>query len=104
MGDSADEAQKFIDKAESILGLDPQQMMTSLSAFQTLTKGFGIASDDAYKMSKNLTQLAADMSSFTGESLDLTLQRLKSGISRRNRAYEKMGCCFRPSNITRNCI
>lgn len=81
MGESANEAQNFIDKAERILGLDPQQMMTSLSSFQTLTKGFGIASDDAYKMSKNLTQLAADMSSFTGESMDLALQRLRSGIS-----------------------
>ena len=102
MGESANEAQKFIDKAERILGLDPEQMMGSLSSFQTLTKGFGIASDEAYKMSKNLTQLAADMSSFTGESMDLALQRLRSGISRRNRAYEKMGYSFRPSNITRN--
>ena len=81
MGDSAKEAQGFIDKAERILGLDPEQMMGSLSSFQTLTKGFGIASDEAYKMSKNLTQLAADMSSFTGESMDLALQRLRSGIS-----------------------
>lgn len=81
MGESANEAQKFIDKAERILGLDPEQMMGSLSSFQTLTKGFGIASDEAYKMSKNLTQLAADMSSFTGESMDLALQRLRSGIS-----------------------
>lgn len=81
MGDSAKEAQNFVDKAERILGLDPEQMMGSLSSFQTLTKGFGIASDEAYKMSKNLTQLAADMSSFTGESMDLALQRIKSGIS-----------------------
>lgn len=81
MGDSAKEAQNFVDKAERILGLDPEQMMGSLSSFQTLTRGFGIASDEAYKMSKNLTQLAADMSSFTGESMDLALQRIKSGIS-----------------------
>lgn len=91
MGDSAKEAQGFIDKAERILGLDPEQMMGSLSSFQTLTRGFGIASDDAYKMSKNLTQLAADMSSFTGESMDLALQRIKSGISGEIEPMRKWG-------------
>lgn len=91
MGESANEAQKFIDKAEAILGLDPEQMMTSLSSFQTLTKGFGISSDEAYKMSKNLTQLAADMSSFTGESMDLALQRIKSGISGEIEPMRKWG-------------
>ena len=91
MGDSAKEAQGFIDKAERILGLDPEQMMGSLSSFQTLTRGFGIASDEAYKMSKNLTQLAADMSSFTGESMDLALQRLKSGISGEIEPMRKWG-------------
>lgn len=91
MGDSAKEAQGFIDKAERILGLDPEQMMGSLSSFQTLTKGFGIASDEAYKMSKNLTQLAADMSSFTGESMDLALQRIKSGISGEIEPMRKWG-------------
>lgn len=91
MGDSAKEAQNFVDKAERILGLDPEQMMGSLSSFQTLTRGFGIASDEAYKMSKNLTQLAADMSSFTGESMDLALQRLKSGISGEIEPMRKWG-------------
>lgn len=91
MGDSAKEAQGFIDKAERILGLDPEQMMGSLSSFQTLTRGFGIASDEAYKMSKNLTQLAADMSSFTGESMDLALQRIKSGISGEIEPMRKWG-------------
>lgn len=91
MGDSAKEAQNFVDKAERILGLDPEQMMGSLSSFQTLTRGFGIASDEAYKMSKNLTQLAADMSSFTGESMDLALQRIKSGISGEIEPMRKWG-------------
>lgn len=91
MGESAKEAQDFVDKAERILGLDPEQMMGSLSSFQTLTRGFGIASDEAYKMSKNLTQLAADMSSFTGESMDLALQRLKSGISGEIEPMRKWG-------------
>ena len=91
MGESASTAQEFIDKAERILGLDPEQMMGSLSSFQTLTKGFGIASNEAYKMSKNLTQLAADMSSFTGESMDLALQRLRSGISGEIEPMRKWG-------------
>ncbi len=91
MGESSNAAQDFVSKAEKILGLDPEQMMGSLSSFQTLAKGFGIASDEAYKMSKNLTQLAADMSSFTGESMDLALQRIKSGISGEIEPMRKWG-------------
>ena len=81
MGNSADEAQKFVDKAEQILGLDPSQMMTSLSEFQSLGEGFGLANDEAYKMSQNLTQLAADMMSFKNISFDAALQKIKSGFS-----------------------
>ena len=91
MGESGEEAQKFIDKAERLLGFDPEQMMTSISSFQTLAKGFGIASDEAYKMSKNLTQLAADMSAVTQEDFALSIQRLKSGFSGELESVRKWG-------------
>ena len=81
MGESGKEAQEFIEKAERILGLDPEQMMLAMSSFQTLGEGFGIASDRAYIMSKNLTQLAADLAAFRDESFALELKRLKSGFS-----------------------
>lgn len=81
MGDAADEAQKFIDKAEDMLGLDPSQMMSSISQFYNLAQGIGIADDRAYKMSQNLTQLAGDLSSFANISLETAQSKLMSGFS-----------------------
>ncbi len=81
MGDSASAAQTFIDKAERLLGLDPGKMMHSFAAFQSLTEGFGIASDRAFIMSQNLTQLAADLMSFHNISFDKAMQKVKSGIA-----------------------
>lgn len=80
MGDSTNKATEFIEKAERIFGLDPSKLMSSMSTFQRLGEGFGVASDEAYKMSLNLTQLASDMTT-TGLSFDNAMQKLKSGIS-----------------------
>lgn len=81
MGKSTEEATKFVNKAQDLLGLDPSQIMNSMTAFKSLAEGFGISSDNAYKMSKNLTQLAVDMSAFKNISFDLALEKIKSGFS-----------------------
>ena len=80
MGSSTKEAQKFVNSAQDILGLDPQQMQSSLATFKSLGESFGISSNNAYIMSKNLTQLAADMSTFKGISFEQSLQKIKSGF------------------------
>lgn len=80
MGASTNKANEFIEKAERIFGLDPSNLMTAMSTFQRLGQGFGIASDEAYKMSLNLTQLASDMTT-TGLTFENAMQKLKSGIS-----------------------
>ena len=71
----------FISKAEDLFGLDPKGLQDSMVTFKSLAETFGISSNDAYKMSKNLTQLAADMSSFKGISFDQALQKIKSGFA-----------------------
>lgn len=80
MGDSIDKATEFRDRMQSELGFDPQQIMGSMSAFQRLSETFGISSDRAYKMSLNLTQLAADMTAY-GYSFEDAMQKLKSGLA-----------------------
>lgn len=81
MGSAADKAQEFVDKAERLLGLDPSNMMNSISSFYNLAEGFGIASDRAYTMSQNLTQLAGDLSSFANISFEQAQKKLMSGFS-----------------------
>ena len=81
MGEMADEAQDFIDKFSGALGVDPSGLMRYMGLFNNLIEGFGIGSEEAYTMSKNLTQLSYDMSSYLNIPIDEAMQKLKSGIA-----------------------
>lgn len=91
MGDAADQAKEFYEMAESKLGLDPKLVMDSIASFQNLSEGFGIASDRAYTMSQNLTQLAGDLSSFANISFEDAQKKLMSGFSGQVMPLRKYG-------------
>ena len=99
MGESADKAQEFIDKAESMLGLDPKQMMDSISAFQSLSEGLGISSDRAYIMSQNLTQLAGDLSSLRNMSFETAQKKLLSGFSGQVKPLREYGIALDQASL-----
>lgn len=80
MGASVVAATEFRDRMESDLGMDPKQIMDSMNAFKRLTDTFGISEDRAYLMSKNLTQLASDMTAY-GYSFENAMKKLKSGLA-----------------------
>lgn len=81
MGEATEKAEEFIDKYTEALGIDPSNVMRYMGMFNTLVEGFGVSSDAAYTMSKNLTQLSYDMSSFLNIPVEDAMQKLKSGIS-----------------------
>lgn len=80
MGENYQVANEFANKMQDILGFDKKGVMDTMTTFQRLGEGFGIASDESYLMSKNLTQLAADMTT-TGLTFDQASQKLKSGFA-----------------------
>lgn len=81
MAEMTDEAQKFINNFSNTLGVDPSGLMRYMGLFNNLIEGFGIGSQEAYTMSKNLTQLSYDMSSYLNIPIDEAMQKLKSGIA-----------------------
>lgn len=81
MGEYAGEAQKFAERASEVLGIDPGEFMRNEGTFNSIIKGFGVANDQAYLMSKNLTQLGYDLSSFYNTDVETAMQKLQSGIS-----------------------
>lgn len=91
MGGAADAATEFIDRAERDLGLDPKAMMDSISSFQNLSEGIGISSDKAYIMSKNLTQLSADLSSFANIPFEQAQQKILSGFTGLDKGLRQYG-------------
>lgn len=81
LGDSADEAQNFAMKMQNLLGINAGDAMRNMGLFNNLTESFGATSEQAYILSKNLTQLGFDLSSFFNISTEDAFQKLQAGIA-----------------------
>ena len=91
MGKYTEEAQNYAEAVSEALGIDPGEFMRSQGVFNTIISGFGVASDKAYLMSKNLTQLGYDISSFFNISFEDAMQKLQSGISGELEPLRRLG-------------
>lgn len=91
MGDAADEAMKFAETVRDAMGIDVSEWIANQGVFMQLATGFGIASDKAEVMSKNLTQLAYDMSSFFNTDVETAMQKLQSGMSGQIKGLKAFG-------------
>ena len=91
MGRFAEEAKDYAETVGEVMGIDPGQFMRYQGVFMTITKGFGVVEDKAYLMSKNLTQLGYDLSSFFNISFEDSMQKLQSGISGELEPLRRLG-------------
>ena len=91
MGDYATEAQKYAEMVGELMGIDPGEWMRNQGVFMTLATGFGVVNDRAYTMSKNLTQLGYDLSSFFNITFEDAMQKLQSGISGELEPLRRLG-------------
>ena len=81
MGDGAEAAMNYAEKVQDLMGIDIKDWMEYQGGFYQLTAGYGIANEQAETMSKNLTQLAYDLSSLWNVDVDTAFQKLQSGMS-----------------------
>lgn len=81
MGEYAESASKYAEQVGELMGIDPGEWMRNQGTFMTLIKGFGVASDKANMMSRNLTQLTYDLASFENRPFEEAMQKVQSGIS-----------------------
>lgn len=91
MGEYADEARNYAEQVGNVMGIDPSEWMRSQGVFKTLADGFGVASDRATLMSKNLTQLGYDISSFYNIGVEEAMQKLQSGIAGELEPLRRLG-------------
>ena len=91
LGEYASEAQKYAEQVGEVLGIDPGEFMRNQGTFNTIISGFGVASDKAYLMSKNLTQLGYDLSSFFNITVDDAMQKVQSGIAGELEPLRRLG-------------
>ena len=91
MGSYASEAQEYAETVGELMGIDPGEWMRNQGVFMTLATGFGVVNDRAYTMSKNLTQLGYDLSSFFNITFEDAMQKLQSGISGELEPLRRLG-------------
>lgn len=91
MGNLSGEADTLISKMQGLLGVDPTKAMTYMATIQSLGTSFGLTSDKAYILSKNLTQLAYDESSYWNKDVAETFTAMSSAISGEIEPIRRLG-------------
>lgn len=91
MGNLSGEADTLISKMQGLLGVDPTKAMTYMATIQSLGTSFGLASDKAYVLSKNLTQLAYDEGSYWNKGVAETFTAMSSAISGEIEPIRRLG-------------
>lgn len=91
MGNLSGEADTLISKMQGLLGVDPTKAMTYMATIQSLGTSFDLASDKAYVLSKNLTQLAYDEGSYWNKDVAETFTAMSSAISGEIEPIRRLG-------------
>ena len=94
LGEYAESAKQYAEQVGTLMGIDPSAWMRNQGVFQILATGFGVASDRAYIMSKNLTQLGYDLSSFFNIAVEGeggAMQKLQAAISGELEPLRRLG-------------
>ena len=91
MGNLSSEADTLISKMQGLLDVDSTKAMTYMATIQSLGTSFGLASDKAYVLSKNLTQLAYDEGSYWNKDVAETFTAMSSAISGEIEPIRRLG-------------
>lgn len=81
MGEYTEDAYKYAQSVSEALGLNESDWMQNQATFMSLASTFGNTADNAYLMSKNLTQLVYDLSSLKNVNADVAMQKLRSAFA-----------------------
>lgn len=91
MGEGAKAASAYAYEVQNALSIDAADFMKNQGIFQQIVSAFGTVSSQATVMSKNLTQLGYDISSFFNISVDDAMLKLQSGIAGEMEPLRRLG-------------
>lgn len=94
-----DDANKWSDTITTKLMLDPRDVMQYTGAFYNLAKGMQVSKDAAFLMSKNLTQLTYDMSSYLNISVEAAQAKIQSAMAGQSRAVQSVGIATQAASL-----
>lgn len=91
MGENTEAALKYAKTVENALGIDHNAWIKQQGIFKQITSGFGVAEDEANKMSQNLNQLVYDSASFFNTTVDEAMAKFESGMTGFSRPLRNFG-------------
>jgi len=101
MGDYAQSAKAYAEEVQSVMGIDPSEWMRNQGVFMQMATGFGVVQDKAALMSKNLTQLGYDISSFYNISMEDAMLKLQSGMAGEIEPLRRLGYAIDVATLQR---
>lgn len=99
LGQYVDEARVWSGELTDKLLIDETELMQSAGTFYNLARGLGVASDNAYTMSRALTQLTYDMSSYLNISVEAANTKIQSAMSGQARAIQGVGVAIQVASL-----
>ena len=91
MGRMAKAARAWSEDLSASLGLNAFEVRKMVGTFDVMTKSLGVAEEQAFEMSKGLTQLAQDMASFFNLRPEEAFLKLQSGITGEVEPLKRLG-------------
>ena len=91
MGSYYEEGLAYAKKVQNSLGIDAAEWLKYQAVFMNMAKGFGIVTENAEIMSRNLTQIGYDLASVFNVDFETAMQKLESGISGQPRPMREWG-------------
>lgn len=99
MGDSVNEAQRFVDTFATKTGLNPVEIMEGTALFYQISTSMGLAADNAQVLSENFTKLAFDLSSLFNISTEDAFTKLKAGLVGETEPLRRLGIVITENNL-----
>jgi hypothetical protein len=90
-GNNAKDIRKWASGSAESMGISEQAALSAAGTYGNLAVSLGLPQDKAADMSKNLVQLAADMSSFNNVPVEDALAALQSGLTGETEPLKKFG-------------
>lgn len=91
MGKYAEEAMNYAKAVNEAMGIDLSEFIRNQGIFMQIATGFGVVEDQAYKMSRGLTQVSYDIASFFNIPIETAFEKVQSGISGELEPLRRLG-------------
>jgi len=91
MGRMADAARSWSTEISAALGLNSYEVRKNVGTFNVMLHSMGLVDEQAFEMSKTMTELAYDMTSFYNLDPSTAFEKLRSGLAGQVRPLRDLG-------------